>query len=398
MALARHPDGAIVAVMALQNPPSSNASGVRTMALLFASFALPASMLGVIWPEVQIRFNKSLGTLGFVGFVYGLSRLLTSISGRTLIRRVGMGRALVGGIFAFVLAATSLAVASSWPLFLCAVSAVGLVSGVIDSVGAGFITRIGDVRAGLIHGCYGVGATIGPLVVALSGNWRIAVGLVAAWGIVVAISTLRTGDVWPIPETPSHQVTERPRLVPRWVAMTLALYAAFVGLEVTLGTWANTYLVDHRNLSTRAAALGVSAFWGGLTIGRLLLSRPAISERTKRIGLLSFSATGFALVGVLPFLPAVMAAAALLLVGVALAPIIPSLLANTAQLHGSSNASRLAGYQLVAANVGAISAPTFTGKLVDRLGPGVIIAVTLTLAAFGTLLLAMAPTSNESSQ
>ena len=68
----------------------------------------------------------------------------------------------------------------------------------LDSLGALFVTRLQDIAStGLIHGSYGVGATLGPLVVAVMPSWRLA--LVAASSVAAAalVMALRARAHWP---------------------------------------------------------------------------------------------------------------------------------------------------------------------------------------------------------
>ena len=89
-----------------------------------------------------------------------------ALSGPTLVRWFWMGRAFVVVLSVLALAVMSMALATTWPMFLISLACVGLASGPIDSLGAGFITAIRDVgSSGLVHGAYGVGATLGPLIV-----------------------------------------------------------------------------------------------------------------------------------------------------------------------------------------------------------------------------------------
>lgn len=359
------------------------------VALLFVSFAMPAALLGVMWPEIRVRFGQSLGTLGLVGFAYGATRMATCSSARFFTRRFGMHRSVIGASTGLVLACGALAAAQSWNGFLVAVAAVGMASGALDSLGASFITRLGDItRAGLIHGSYGVGATIAPLVAGITGNWRVTMAVVALWGVGVLGLVMSTRAGWPGEgshhDEPAHNGAN---LAAGAVVLTLSLYAVFVGLEVTVGTWSHTYLTDQRGLSGRVASLGVSAFWGGITLGRLSLSRPAVARMVSRLTLPAFAVAALAFLASLTFVPAAAGVVVLLLVGLSLAPVIPSLLASTARRLGARHAERMAGYQLIAANVGAIGGPSITGALVAGSGPGIVLVVALALSMAGVVLL-----------
>ena len=89
----------------------------------------------------------------------------------------------------------------------------------------------------------------------------------------------------------------------------------------------------------------------------------------------------------LAFVPVPLTAPMLALSGLALAPIVPTLYASTATRVGEKHAQQLAVFQLVATNVGAISVPFLTGRLVDATDPGVIVMVIGASAAIGAMLL-----------
>ena len=77
---------------------------VWSCSVTFLSFAMPVSMLGVMWPDVRERFGQSLGTLGVVSLVYGLSRMSTSGSGRLATRRFGIGACFIAAIVGLIAA------------------------------------------------------------------------------------------------------------------------------------------------------------------------------------------------------------------------------------------------------------------------------------------------------
>ena len=126
--------------------------------------------------------------------------------------------------------------------------------------------------------------------------------------------------------------------------------------------------VLHR--SKQVAAVGASV--GGV-----------VREAVDRAGLVPCAVTaaaGIALVSVAPSVTVVGAAA---LAGIALAPLVPTLSARTAQRVGMEHAQRIAGWQLLAANVGAIAVPSLTGLVVDATGPGAAIVIALVVVASG---------------
>lgn len=354
----------------------------------FASFALPIAMLGVMWPEVRARFDQSLGTLGFVALVYGIGRMSTATTGRILIRRVGMQRAFLLALGALTIVTIVLATASTWPVFVVAMGIVGMVSGALDSIGAAFITGLRNVQsAGLIHGSYGIGATVGPLVVAVSPSWRTAVAFGALAASAAALTAARTRSGWP---DPAERSSSRGTLaeVPRMATMvSLALFALMVAAEVTAGQWVHTYLTEQRGAGDRSAAVAVAAFWGGLTFGRLALSRRAVSDLLDRIGMIPPVIVATAAFAVLDIVPIGLSGVVLVGGGLALSPVVPWLFATTSDRVGSHHTPTIAGWQLIATNVGAISVPFLVGIGVDARGPRIVLLALFLVGAAGVALL-----------
>ena len=364
-----------------------------SVSITYLAFAVPTSMLGVLWPDVRERFGQSLGKLGLVTLAYGIGRLSTATIGRRAIRRIGMGSAFTVGLVTFSSACAFMALSTSWVMFLASAATLGAAAGSLDSIGASFIAgraSVGD--AGLIHGSYGIGATIGPVIVASVQNWRVsaAAGAVVAVGALVATASAE-GD-WPSPAkvAPSGpQPTGRP---PR-LAVTVSMLAlgAFVAIEVTTGLWAFTYLTEGRGISERAAAVGVAGFWGGATLGRIAMAHWSIARLIARIGLAGLASACAAMLVGLVVAPRSVGLGCLVLAGVFLAPIVPSMFATTSDRVGNSFVSRVAGWQLIATNLGAITVPALVGELVDSHGPDIIPTVAIAvIVAVGVPLLLVA--------
>lgn len=336
-------------------------------------------MVGVYWPEVQVEFDQSVGALGWALLVYGLARMSTAMTGRALLRHVAMGPAFVGALSC--LGASSLIVAGSpsWTFFLVAIASVGVFSGLLDSLGAIFITTISDIgSAGLIHGMYGFGATVGPLIVVAAPSWRwsaMSAAVIVGGAIIVAASARNT---WPPLVSNSNQSVEQTESVnPLVIVASLGAFASLVALEVTTGAWGFAYLTKSRSIGDTLAAIGVSGFWAGLMVGRLLMSRPRITQLIDRVSTVTFALAALAALAGVAVLPSFIAVGALALVGLSLGPLVPTLFARTRQRVGEANTARMAGRQLLATNVGAIGVPALTGVLVDAVDTGVIIVVAM---------------------
>jgi fucose permease len=338
-------------------------------AVVFWAFAAPIGMIGAGWPEGQGRVDRPEAALGLLITGYGLGRLTTSATAITILRRVGIGPATAA--VCLVLAAAQVVVATTreYAVLVVAATVIGLASGMLDSLGNRYQTAVRDIhQAGVVTGAYGVGATAFSALVAVT-SWP--VGFLAGAGAAVLAAALAASPAvaWPTalsdhrgehlePAAARAPTTPAVRQAAAW---SLAAFALFCTIEIVTGNWAATYLEDGRGASARTAALVAAGFWGGITIGRLVLGQLRIEPRRLLVASGTIAA---ALVVVVPLLPRPLALATYPLIGLALAPLFPTLMATTADRVGPEHAGRLGGYQLLAMNLGGTGLSALVGVIV----------------------------------
>src|SRR5580692_9446667 len=161
----------------------------------FVVLGLPDGMLGTAWPSMRGTFGAPVGDLGLILLLATAgSVLVTAFVGR-LIRRLGVAALLT---MAFLVAAagyTGFAVAPGLWLVLAAAVLTGAAAGMMDGGLNTAVALTGRQRLlNLLHGAYGVGTALGPLVITaaiLTGSWRPAYGALVAVDLVVAALWLR---------------------------------------------------------------------------------------------------------------------------------------------------------------------------------------------------------------
>lgn len=381
----------------MSQPVESNERRTRlrptgAVCLVYVSFGMPIAMLGVAWPQIRDEFGRSNGELGLLAMAYGLGRMSTSSSSAAVLRRASFGPAKVTGAIGLGLACVLLAIAPSWPLIVAFVAGVGLASGVLDSLGARFLAGQRNVSvAGLVTGSYGIGATLGPAFVAVTDDWRLsfAVNAAVAFGAAAVLGhrPIRwpaqvdaTDEASPMPKPSDLASSRRERAI---LVVSLLLFFVFVGAEVTIGQWMTAVFEDVRNVDSRTAGLAVSAFWAGITIGRLILARLRVSlpALVGAAGLVAVLVAG-TLIAPTSLLVPLMG-----LAGLMLSPAAPTLFAGTADRVGVARAGAVSGWQLVMANASGIALPALTGVLVASIGDASPVAVVVAVAVSGAALL-----------
>jgi fucose permease len=370
----------------------------RTLAALglggFVVLGLPDGMVGTAWPTMRHTFHQPLGSLGLL-LVFGtIGNLVTSLStGRTL-RRFGVGRLLV--VAGLIAATGALLIATSpvWAMVLIGALLMGMAAGLLDTGLNTVIALSGRLRLlNMLHGAYGVGSAIGPLVVTaaiLITSWRPAYFLLVALELLLAYGWWRTsshwtpkvadGEVVEVVEAPDDGPTKHVGLL---VGLGVGAFFFYTGLEVTAGQWAASFFRGPLGLSAGAAGPAVFAYWGSLTAARFGIAiprrtpNPVLLVRLGCIGGLVASA----LIWWAPSTAAVILGFALL--GAVLAPVFPALVTLTPVRIGHAKAQHAIGWQIAGANVGAAGISAFAGIILQHeglrtLGPClVVIAVAL---------------------
>lgn len=348
--------------------------------LALASFVLLGvadSGLGVAWPSMRAVFDRGIADLGLLLAFLSLGYLTASTGFGRLHSRFGTGRLLVGGGLSLALGALGLTTAGAWPLVPVSTGVIGLGAGLVDvGMNAHAALEFDRGSINLLHAAYGLGATLGPLLItaslAMGAVWRGGYGALVAVQLVVVYPIWRGRGRWRargVVDEPIEAHSGRRLMVP---AM-LVFFLLYTGLEVSTGQWAYTLLVDGRNLSPVAAGVWVSLYWGGLTVGRLVggyAGERIAASRTLDLSILA-AISGLVL---LWWNPLELGVVGLPVTGLGFAAVFPTMVALTPARIGRVKSTRVIGYQLASANIGAATIPWSLGLLGSAIGLGALAA------------------------
>jgi fucose permease len=378
--------------------------------LAYVSMAVPDSMLGVAWPWMRHDLHQPVAALGLV-LPFGISAsVLASILAGRLLDRIGAGRLLAAGT---ALSTASIAVtglARSLWMLVAAGLLVGFGSGGLDAaLNAHAARRFGARDITWMHASYGLGATVGPLVITsvLAGgtSWRwsyAAIGLVQAALTVVFTLTRRRWSAPPAPAPATDGAPAQPKgsatVVSPWrqlraVLLGVLVFAVNTGIESGLGLWGYVFLTSGRGVPPAVAGVTVSGYWATMCVGRLVLGPVAQRVGTARV--LAGAITGVVLgvvVLALPVpaaapggaagigLPGGLAIGGMAVIGLATAPVFPLLTLTTADRVGAAGTGTAVGAQVAASSVGGAGLPIVMGVLIGRYGGNALSLCLLVLA------------------
>jgi fucose permease len=242
----------------------------------------------------------------------------------------------------------------------------------------------------LLHGAYGIGTAIGPLIVTaaiLTGSWRPAYLVLAVLDLVIAGCWLRhrrragpaqAGAAPAAPVPPAPQWSRR--RYSSVVVIGMSLFFLYTGLEVGAGQWEASLLRGQLNMTATATGLATFGYWGTLTAVRIalaLLPRPVAPRTVVRGG----SALAVAAAAVIWWQPGtVVTVLAFAVLGGALAGVFPALVSLTPLRLGEGRAQHVIAWQVGAAAAGGAGVSALIGLLIGAAGYEVL-GPTLTVLA-----------------
>jgi fucose permease len=343
----------------------------------FLLFGMRDGAVGVAWPSIRASFRQPLSALGLLVLASLGGYLVTSALSGRVGRLLPVGRQLVMASVSASAGVAVFALSTDWLLLVGASSLLGAANGIVDvNVNAHLAKhhRVGTMN--LVHAGWGLGTTLGPLVVtaslALNGSWRPAYLLLLAFELVLLagfVSTRKLWDATPARRASAAVITPTARRASKVaLSATLVLFFVYAGLELGTGQWAYTFLVYGHAVGTTPAGLAVAVYWGALTGGRVVAS--VLGDRLRPITLLDIC-LGVTLAGCLlvlwyPSAPA--AAAGLAVTGLGLGPVFPTLVSLTPARVGTVRTSAVMGYQLSAAALGGSLMSAVIGVALQHFG------------------------------
>ncbi|HEX8438118.1 MFS transporter [Archangium sp.] len=348
--------------------------------LAFISLGLPDAVLGVAWPSIRETFGLPQAALGAVLSSAAVAYFFSGLLAGRFIGAAGIGTLLAASTGLVTLGVVGYASTPAFALMLAAACLLGFGSGAVD---AGLNTyaaqNFGARHMTWLHAAYSTGATLGPVLMTATltsgGGWRAGYAVIGGVLGLLAVTftgmrrqwdggpapSARTGGEAPVPAASVWATLRRPRV---WLQS--AIFFFYCGVEVTAGQWSYTVLTEARGLGTVVAGTWVSLYWASLLAGRVLLG--LIVERVGTVRLLRLS-TLAAVAGALLFaLPQVPPALGLSVLGFALAPIFPGMMAETPRRIGAEAAAHAVGFQVSAATLGVALVPSVAGLMGEWLG------------------------------
>ncbi|KAI1200136.1 putative MFS transporter [Nemania serpens] len=382
------------------NFPRTN---MRRVGACFYSFIIMGAndaAYGPLIPSLQEYYHLSyiIISLAFLSPFIGYTA--AAFLNNTVHKRLGRRGVAALASSSHLVAYVVIAVHPPYPVLVIAFALAGFGNGIADAAWNAFIGNLDRANEllGLLHGLYGVGAVISPLIASalvekaglpwytfyyvMIGLAGLELGITAAgfWGAtakeyrdsVAASSSASSGGL-------KEVLLQMPAARVAWLCAGFLL--GYVGAEVALGGWIVEFMIKVRHGPAFESGITATGFWLGLTVGRFVLGfiTPKIGEK---LAIIIYLVLSMAFELVFWLVPQFIASAvAVAFVGFFMGPLFPSVIIVMSKLLPVHLHVSAIGFAAAFGGSGAAILPFGVGAIAQAKGVQVLQPIILALLA-----------------
>ncbi|MGN0768626.1 MAG: MFS transporter [Christensenellales bacterium] len=328
--------------------------------ITFISLGLPDSLFGAAWPVVHTDFGISEG----FGSVYTVIVAVTtggiSFFAGSLIRKFGTGTVTAVSVVLTAVSMLGISFAPNvWVMMAFAIVG-GYGAGAIDTGLNNFVSvHYKAIHMNWLHCFWGVGITVSPLIMSYflrENNWRAGYRTVSYVQFGISLIVLLSLVLWKKYDTSRKngqpEVGEKKPAIKiidilktKGLIYGILSLGTYCAMEQLLITWGASYLVNNSFFSPSKAAGYISAFYGGIMLGRFaagLLSLKVSDKNLIRGGIVC------AVIGIIMLFTknGVALLVALLLIGFGFGPVFPSVIHAVPARFGVEKSADVTGFHM----------------------------------------------------
>jgi fucose permease len=386
--------------------PHMNRWRLASAAVFFFLMGVNDASSGALIPYVEkyYKIGYAVVSLIFVGNALGF--ILAAPLVNLVESQFGRAKTYVFVTSLMSLGYTAIICTPPFPVVVVSFLVLGFAMGLFLAITNAFVINLvnGTVILGAMHGLYGLGGVVSPLMatamVSRGIHWSyfyaIPISLAVfsipfmGWSywtyekdlpvqLFTALEQTASRHAAAEAGNPSKAELLRRAMKNRTTLLGAAFIFAYQGAEVSISGWVISFLIHARKGDPSKVGNVTSGFWAGITVGRFALTHFAhkIGEKTAVIGLIIGAAAFQLLVWLVPSI--ITDAVAEAIVGVFLGPVYPCATAVFSRLLPRNIQISSLGFVASMGSSGGAVAPFFTGLLAQKVGTVVLHPICLAL-------------------
>ncbi|KAI0739076.1 major facilitator superfamily domain-containing protein [Daedaleopsis nitida] len=341
---------------------------------------------GPMLPRVQEIYHIGFAVVSLLFVCSAVGYLAGAVATVYMTDRFGFGKILLMGARIQTGAYAALVPAGPFPVMCAAYGVIGFTLSIQAAQSTGFVSSLkknSGEKVGVLHASYGLGALISPLVATelakdprhWSFHYIISAGLYLMYAALLWASfrgkrqeeiMAEEGEFPEIDDGSANKFKQMMRL--KEVHLMSFFTLIYVGVEVTLGGWIVTFVLEKRGGGANAGYISSGFFGAGLMLGRIVLLwlNRKIGER---VALTIYAILTIGLEITVWFIPSLIQnAIAISLVGLLLGPMFPIIVNQSKTILPRWLLTGSVGYIAGAGQAGSAILPFFTGILAQKFG------------------------------
>lgn len=363
---------------------------------------------GPLLPRIQEVYHVGFAVVSLIFVIACVGYISGALANVPLSDKLGLGKSLVIGSLCQVVAYALQSPALPFPMFITCFAINGFGLAVQDAQANGYVASLknnAETKMGILHAAYGAGALCAPLVAtqfAQARHWSfhylVSLGIAISNTIIlITVFRFKTQDECLIEigqsateQGNSTQSTFRQILSQKTVHLLAFFILVYVGVEVTVGGWIVTFIINLRGGGPSSGYVS-TGFFGGLMFGRvaLLWVNKKVGER--RV-LFIYALLAILLELVVWFVPSLIGdAIAVSLVGMLLGPMYPLAMNHAARVLPRWLLTGSIGWIAGFGQAGSALLPFMTGAFSSKFGIKSLQPLLVVMMSVMTVLWAVVP-------
>jgi len=215
-----------------------------------------------------------------------------------------------------------------------------------------------------LHSFWGVGATLGPVIMSFSlastNSWRegyssISIIQLSLGGLILICLPFwnKVNRSKGTLQKSSSTIKVKKMFQTKSVLYTFIIMMLYCTVEASIGLWGSTYLHIKHKLNVETSASLIAFYFGGITVGRFLSGFLSFLLNNRQLIRGGLMIVFLGILGLLLSSSTTVTGLIIVIIGIGLAPIFPSMLHETPIRFGRENAQILIGYQMGFAYIGS---------------------------------------------